>query len=123
MIVPSQLALKTHTNFVCAESLATLHKLGDRFPLSPVAPPIGDTSITHVMRLAAHSTTSPTLAAIYNDPVQLRTFFYSTIFNTATSLLVFSQRSDVTLLTTKWQVMRVKINGKEKLNLKYRTIV
>jgi hypothetical protein len=91
MIVPSQLALKTHTNFVCASSLATLHKLGDRFPLSPVAPHTGDTSITHVMRLAAHSTTSPMPATIYNDPVQLRTFFYSTIFNTATgySLLVF----------------------------------
>jgi hypothetical protein len=25
----------------------------------PVAPPIGDTSVTHVMRLTAHSTTSP----------------------------------------------------------------
>jgi hypothetical protein len=32
----------------------------DRFPLLPVSPPIGDTSLTHVMRLAAHSTTSPT---------------------------------------------------------------
>jgi hypothetical protein len=28
----------------------------DRFPLPPGAPPIGDTSLTHVMRLAAHST-------------------------------------------------------------------
>jgi hypothetical protein len=50
MIVPSQLALKTYTNFGCAASLATLDKLVDRFPLQPVAPPIGD---THVMMLAA----------------------------------------------------------------------
>jgi hypothetical protein len=56
MIVPSQLALKTHTNFGCAASLATLDKLVDRFPLPPVAPTIGDTSLTHVMKLAAHST-------------------------------------------------------------------
>jgi hypothetical protein len=60
MIVSSQLALKTHTNFGCAASLATLDKLLDRFPLPPVALPIGDTSLTHIMRLAAHSTTSPT---------------------------------------------------------------
>jgi hypothetical protein len=58
MIVPLQLTLKTHTNFGCAASLATLDKLVDRFPLPPVAPPIGDTSasVTHVMRLAAHLT-------------------------------------------------------------------
>jgi hypothetical protein len=36
----------------------------DRFPLPPVSPPIGDTSLTHVMRLAAHSTTSPTPTAM-----------------------------------------------------------
>jgi hypothetical protein len=53
MIVPSQLALKT-------ASLVKLDKLIDRFALPPVAPAIGDTSLTHVMRLAAHSTTSPT---------------------------------------------------------------
>jgi hypothetical protein len=40
MIVPS------HTNFGCAASLATLDKL-----VPPVAPPIGDTSLTHVTRL------------------------------------------------------------------------
>jgi hypothetical protein len=45
MIVPSQLALKTYTNF--------------GFPLPAVSPSIGDTSLTHVMRLAAHSITSP----------------------------------------------------------------
>jgi hypothetical protein len=42
MIVPSQLVLKTHTNFGYAVSLATLDKLVDRFPVPPVAPPIGD---------------------------------------------------------------------------------
>jgi hypothetical protein len=31
-------------------------RLIDRFPLPPVVPPIGDISLTHVMRLAAHST-------------------------------------------------------------------
>jgi hypothetical protein len=64
MIVPSQLSLKTHTNFGCAVSLATLDKLVDRFPLPQVAPPIGDISLTHVMRLAAHSTTLPTPTAM-----------------------------------------------------------
>jgi hypothetical protein len=60
MIVPSQWALKTHTNFGRAASLATLDKLVDRFPLPPVAPPTGDTSLTHIMKLAAHSTKPPT---------------------------------------------------------------
>jgi hypothetical protein len=64
MIVPSQLALNTHTNFECAATLATLDKVVARFPLPPVAPPIGDTSLTHVMKLEAHSTTSPTPAAM-----------------------------------------------------------
>jgi hypothetical protein len=32
----------------------------DRFPLPPGAPSIGDTSLTHVMKLAAHSTKPPT---------------------------------------------------------------
>jgi hypothetical protein len=50
MIVPSQLALKTQGNFGCVACFATLDKLVDRFPLLPVAPPIGDTSLTHVMR-------------------------------------------------------------------------
>jgi hypothetical protein len=67
MIVPSQLALKTmktHVDFGCAASLATLGKLIDIFPLPPEASPIGDTSPTHVTRLAAHSTTSPTPTAM-----------------------------------------------------------
>jgi hypothetical protein len=69
MIVLSELALKTHTNFRCAE-LQNLRQLVDRFLLPSVAPPIGDTSLTHVMKLAAHSTTSSTpTAIIYNGPV------------------------------------------------------
>jgi hypothetical protein len=51
---PIALALKTHTNFGCAASLATLDELVDRFPLPPVAPPIDDTSLIHVMRQAAN---------------------------------------------------------------------
>jgi hypothetical protein len=72
MIVPSQLALKIHTNFGCAASLATLDKLVDRFPLPPVAPPIGHTS-PHVMRLGARSTTNNYCdeTIIYNDLVYL----------------------------------------------------
>jgi hypothetical protein len=54
MIVPSQLALKTYTNFGCAASLSTLDKLVDRFPLPPVAPPIGVTSLTQDMIRLRH---------------------------------------------------------------------
>jgi hypothetical protein len=61
---PIAVGVENHTNFGCAVSLATLDKLVDRFPLSPVSPPIGDTSLTHVMRLAAHSTTPPTPTAM-----------------------------------------------------------
>jgi hypothetical protein len=32
----------------------------NRFPVPPISPPIGDTSLTHVMGLAAHSITPPT---------------------------------------------------------------
>jgi hypothetical protein len=73
MIVPSQLGLKTHTNFGCAASLATLDKLIDRFPL-PSAPPIGHTSLTHVMRLAGHSIMSPT-------PTAMGQSFIMTLYN------------------------------------------
>jgi hypothetical protein len=73
MIIPSQLALKSHKNFGYAASLATLDKVVDRFSLPPGAPPIGDTSLTHVMRLAAHATMSPMPTAMrlssFNDPV------------------------------------------------------
>jgi hypothetical protein len=64
MIVPSQLALKTHTNLGCAASFAMLDKLVDKFTLLPAALPIGDASLTHVIELAAHSTNSPTPAAM-----------------------------------------------------------
>jgi hypothetical protein len=74
MIVPSQLALKTHTNFGCAANLATLDKLVERFPLPPVAAHIGDTSLIHVMRLAAHSATSPT-------PTAMGKSFIMTLYN------------------------------------------
>jgi hypothetical protein len=58
----------THTNFGCAASLTTLDKLVDKFSLPPVAPLIGsvidDTNLTHVMRLAAYSSTLPTPTAM-----------------------------------------------------------
>jgi hypothetical protein len=53
MTVPSQLALKIHTNLGCAASFATLDKLVDKFRLPPAALPIGDASLTHVIKLAA----------------------------------------------------------------------
>jgi hypothetical protein len=77
MIVSSQLALKTHSNFGCAASLATLDKLSDRFLLPPVALPTGDTSLTHIIRLAADSTTSPTPTAMGHS-------FTMTLYNTLT---------------------------------------
>jgi hypothetical protein len=64
MIVPLQLALKTHTNLGCAASFATLDTLVGKFTLPPAALPIGDASLTHVIKLAAHSTTSPTPTAM-----------------------------------------------------------
>jgi hypothetical protein len=64
MIVPSQLSLKTHTNLECAASFVRLDKLVDKFTLPPAALPIGDASLTHVIKLTAHSTTSPTPTAM-----------------------------------------------------------
>jgi hypothetical protein len=63
MIVPSQLALKTHTNFGCAANLVRqTTSVVDKCLLPQVAPPIGATyRLTHVMRLGT---------IIYNDPVQ-----------------------------------------------------
>jgi hypothetical protein len=60
MIVPSQLALKTHTNLGCAASFATLDKLVNKFTLLPAALPSGDTSLTHIIKLAAHAPKTPT---------------------------------------------------------------
>jgi hypothetical protein len=53
---PIAVGVENPHKFWMCHNLATLHKLVDIFPLSPVASPIGDTSLTHVMRLAAHST-------------------------------------------------------------------
>jgi hypothetical protein len=64
MIVPTQLALKTNTNLGCAASFTTLDKLVDKLTLPPAALPIGDASLTHVIKLAAHSTMSPTPTAM-----------------------------------------------------------
>jgi hypothetical protein len=76
MIVPSQLALKTHTNLGCAASFATLDKLVDKFTLPPAALPIGDASLTHVIKLAAHSTTSPTPTAIMTQSFKMTPYYY-----------------------------------------------
>jgi hypothetical protein len=64
MIVLSQLALKTRTNLGCAASFATLVKLVDKFTPPPAALPRGDASLTHVRKLAAHSSTSSTPTAM-----------------------------------------------------------
>jgi hypothetical protein len=83
MIALSQLALKTHTNLGFAATFATLDKLVDKFTLPPAALPIGDASLTHVINLAAHSTTSPT-------PTALRQSFIMTpyiIFKKCTPML------------------------------------
>jgi hypothetical protein len=53
------------------------------FPLPPVSPPIGDTSLSNIVRLATHSTTSPTPTAmgqsfilLLYDLLALRAFYY-----------------------------------------------
>jgi hypothetical protein len=83
-------------------SLATLDKL-DRFTLPPGAPPIGDTSLTHVMRLLAHSTMYVTNAycdgtIIYNDPVYLSLHF-SFIISMYLKMFSKDDRTDMILLT------------------------
>jgi hypothetical protein len=52
-----QLALKTHTNFRCA---AASHRRQTSRQISTTAGSATYRRYTHVMRLAAHSTTSPT---------------------------------------------------------------
>jgi hypothetical protein len=47
-----------HKFWMCRQPLV------NRFPLPPLALSIGDTSFTHVMKLAAHSITSPTPTAM-----------------------------------------------------------
>jgi hypothetical protein len=51
----------SHKFWIC---LPTLDQLVDRFPLPPGAPPIGILVSLMFMRLAAHSTTSPTPTAM-----------------------------------------------------------
>jgi hypothetical protein len=72
MSVPSQPALKTHTNLECAASFATLDKLVDKFTIPPAALPIGDASLTHVIKLGAHSTTSPMPTAMRQSFIMTR---------------------------------------------------
>jgi hypothetical protein len=76
MIVPSHLALKTHTNLGYAASFATLDKLVDKFTLPPAVLPIGDASLTHVIKLAAHSTTSPTPTVMRQSLIMTPYLFY-----------------------------------------------
>jgi hypothetical protein len=75
MIVPSQLALKTYTNLGCAASFATLDKLVDKFTLLPAALPIGDASLAHVIKLVAHSTTSPTPTAMRQSFIKREIYY------------------------------------------------
>jgi hypothetical protein len=60
MIIPSQLALKT-TQILCVPQPRNVRQTSRQ--ISTTAS-IGDTSLTHVMRLAAHSITSPTPTAM-----------------------------------------------------------
>jgi hypothetical protein len=55
---------KSHQNLLPTQTVLVAHTVVYRFPLPPGALPIGDTSPTHVMGLAAHSTTSPTPTAM-----------------------------------------------------------
>jgi hypothetical protein len=92
MIVPSQLALKTHTNLGCAVSFATLDKLADKFTLPPAALPIGDASLTRVIKLTADGTFNYVTNAycdetiIYNDPVFPTPMNWENLPNSFTSL-------------------------------------
>jgi hypothetical protein len=49
---------------ILAQPLSLPFIIENLIPLPPVAPPIGDTSLTYVMKLAAHSTASPTPTAM-----------------------------------------------------------
>jgi hypothetical protein len=73
-MVPSQLALKTHTNLGCAVSFTTLDKLVDKFTLPSAALPIGDASLTHVIKLAAHSSTSSAPTAMRQSFIMIRKY-------------------------------------------------
>jgi hypothetical protein len=58
---------------------ATLDKLVDKFTLPPAALPIGDARLTHVIKLVAHSTTSPTPTAMRQSFIMTPYFAVYTI--------------------------------------------
>jgi hypothetical protein len=103
------LGLKTHTYFECAASLATLDKLVDRFPLPPVSPPIGDTSLTHVIRLAAHSTTyvSPT-------PTTMGQSFIITLYEYKGINLLNTRLKLTTRIITQKSTERIQLKEEEQ---------
>jgi hypothetical protein len=72
--------INPHKFWMCL-SLTTLDKLVDKFSLPPVAPLIGsvidDTNLTHVMRLAAYSSTLPTPTAMGQSFIM--TLYYNTL--------------------------------------------
>jgi hypothetical protein len=70
---PIAVGVKNSHKFWMCRSLSTLDKL-DRFPLPPVAPPLSDTSLTHVMRLGifnyvTNAYCDGTIILMINDPV------------------------------------------------------
>jgi hypothetical protein len=78
MIVPLQLALKTHINLGCAASFATLDKLVDKLTLPPAALPIGDARLDSCYKACGtfnyvtNAYCDETI--IYNDPVCIAFF-------------------------------------------------
>jgi hypothetical protein len=89
-MIPSQLALKTHTNLGCAASFATLDKLVDKFTLPPAALPIGGASLTHVIKLAAHSTMSSTPTAMRQSFIMALYKIFTSIVRLYNTLFFFS---------------------------------
>jgi hypothetical protein len=67
-----------------------------RFPLPPVASPIGDTSLIHVMKLAAHSTTSPT-------PTAMRQSFIMTLYKKLTAGLSSPVQNNLFRRFLRWR--------------------
>jgi hypothetical protein len=69
----------------------------DRFPPPPVAPPIGDTSLTHVMKLAAHSTKPPT-------PTTMVQYFIMTLY-------IFAPEPIFVQLLRFWTLIHLRIEN------------
>jgi hypothetical protein len=59
-----------------AASFSTLDKLVDKCILAPAALPIGDASLTHFIKLAAHSSTSSMPTAIRQSFIMTPYFLY-----------------------------------------------